>query len=92
MFDPCLVSVHDDEFSILCSVSPPLTNPQFVRHCLESAGIGMEFNRAPDGSGNVFILKDADRWGMTHLVEAVDDVRFCMVYGQSGEAFLADRK
>ena len=60
--------------------------------CLESAAINMEFNRAPDGSGNVFILKDAGRWGTTHRVEAVNDVCSSMVYGQSGEAFLTDRK
>ena len=92
LFDPCLVSVHDDEFSILCSVSPPLSDPQFVRRCFESAAINMQFNRAPDGSGNVFILKDAGSWGATHPVEAVNDVRFSMVHGQSGEAFLTDRK
>ena len=52
----------------------------------------MEFNRAPDGSGDVFILKDAGSWGTTHMVEAVNDVRFYMIYGQSREVFSTDRK
>ena len=90
LFDPCLVSANNDEFSILCSVSPPMTDPQFTLRCLKSAGISMEFKRAPDGSGDVFLLNDADNWKATHLVDAVNDIRFCMIYGESREAVLTD--
>ena len=87
LFDPCLVSVSDDQFSILCSISPPLTDPQFALRCLKSSGIAMEFERAPDGSGDLFILKDAGGWTATHLVDAVNDIRFCVIYGESRDAF-----
>ena len=50
----------------------------------------MEFKRAPDGSGDVFLLNDADNWKATHLVDAVNDIRFCMIYGESREAVLTD--
>ena len=92
LFDPCLLSINGDEFSILCSVSPPLTEPQFALRCLESAGISMAFERAPDGSGDLFILKDAHNWKATHLVDAVNDIRFCMIYGELREGFLIDRE
>ena len=87
VFDSCLVRVHDDEFSILCWVSPPLTNPQ-AGGCLENARISTKFKRAPDGSGDVFVLRGSRK--ATHPVEAVNYVRFCTVYGQSREAFLTD--
>ena len=82
--DPCLVSINGDGFSIVCSVSPPFTNPQLALRCLEGFGISMEFQRAPDGSGHLFVLKDAHNWQTTHLVGSVNDIRFCMIYGKGG--------
>ena len=92
LFDPCLVSINGDEFSIVCSVSPPLADPQVALRCLDSFGISMEFSRAPDGSGHLFVLKDAHNWKATHLVAGVNDIRFCMIYGAQRERFLTDRE
>ena len=53
----------DDHLTRLESTIAGIVYTALFDPCLASAAINMEWNRAPDGSGNVFILKNAGRLG-----------------------------
>lgn len=82
LYDPCLVTIEEDRYGILCSVSPPLTNPDQAHTCLRSQGIATKLVRDTEGGGDVFMVNDVNDWKAVHVVDAVNSIRFCMVYGE----------
>lgn len=79
---PCLVTIEDGRYGILCSVSPPLSKPKRARKCLNESGIHADLIRDHGSGGDIFMFNNVSDWKAVHVVDAVNSIRFCMVYGE----------